>query len=77
MEYPVYFSRPGVYDVDLITSSTLNVIPTRTLAIAISLDDERPQVVDVFSPATYQDEDFLGRKFNQNTRNNARVLRCK
>ena len=29
LEYPVYFARAGTYDVDLITSPTLDVIPTR------------------------------------------------
>jgi hypothetical protein len=74
LEYPVYFARAGTYDVDVITSPTLDVIPTRALALAISIDDQPAQVVNVFTPATFKDEDFLGSNFNDNTRNNMRVL---
>jgi hypothetical protein len=75
LEYPVYFARAGTFDVDLITSPTLDVIPTRGLGIAVSIDDQPPQAVNVFTPATFKDEDFLGRKFNENTRNNARTVK--
>ena len=51
------------------------MIPTRGLGIAVSIDDQQPQVVNVFTPATFKDEDFLGRTFGENTRNNARVVR--
>jgi hypothetical protein len=74
LEYPVYFARAGTYDVDVITSPTLDVIPTRALALAVSLDDQPVQVMNVFTPATFKDEDNLGRKFNENVRNNTRVL---
>ncbi|MDR3459752.1 MAG: glycosyl hydrolase 115 family protein [Verrucomicrobiae bacterium] len=74
LEYPVYFAKAGTYDVDVITSPTLDVIPTRELALAISMDEQPAQVVKVFTPATFKDEDNLGRKFDENVRNNARVL---
>jgi hypothetical protein len=77
LEYPIYFARAGTYDVDLITSPTLDVIPTRGLGVAVSIDDQPPQVVNVFTSATFKDEDFLGRTFGQNTRNNARTMRFK
>ena len=77
LEYPVYFARAGTYDVDVITSPTLDVIPTRALALAVSIDDQPAQVVNVFTPATFKDEDFLGRDFNNNTRNNTRILHFK
>ena len=77
LEYPVYFARAGNYDVDIFTSPTLDVIPTRALALAVSVDDQPPQVVNVFTPATFKSEDFLGRAYNENTRNNARVLHFK
>ncbi len=75
LEYPVYFARAGSYAVDLITSPTLDVIPTRGLGIAVSIDGQPPQVMNVFTPDTFQSEDFLGRAFNENTRNNARTMR--
>jgi hypothetical protein len=74
LEYPVYFARAGTFNVDLITGPTLDIIPTRGLGIAVSIDDQPPQVVNVFTPATYKDEDFLGRAYNDNTRNNARTM---
>jgi hypothetical protein len=33
LEYPVYFARSGKYNIDLITSPTLDVIPTRGLGV--------------------------------------------
>ena len=75
LQYPVYFARAGSYEVDLITGPTLDVIPTRGLGVAVSIDDQPPQVVNVFTPATYKDEDFLGRQFYENDANNARVMR--
>jgi hypothetical protein len=75
LEYPVYFARTGTYDVEVFTSPTLDVIPTRALALAVSIDDQPPQVVKVFTPSTFKSEDFLGRAFGDNTRNQARVLR--
>ena len=74
LEYPVYFARAGKYDVELITSPTLDVIPTRGLGVAVSVDDQPPQVVNVFTPDTYKNEDFLGRAFYDNTRNNDRDM---
>jgi hypothetical protein len=77
LEYPVYFARAGTWDVDVYTSPTLDVIPTRALALAISMDDQPAQVEKVFTPATFTSEDFLGRAFGDNTRNQARVMHFK
>jgi len=74
LEYPLFFARAGTYDVDVVTGPTLDVIPTRALALAVSVDDQPPQVVNVFTPATFKSEDFLGRAYNENTRNNTRVM---
>lgn len=74
LEYPVYFARAGTYDVDVITSPTLDVISTRGLGLAVSIDDQPAQVVNVFTPATFKSQDFLGRAYNENVRNNARVM---
>jgi hypothetical protein len=75
LEYPVYFARSGEFQVDLITGPTLDILPGRGLGVAVSLDDGPPQVVNVFTPETTKDETFLGRKFQQNTENNARTMR--
>jgi len=77
LEYPVYFARAGNYDIDLITSPTMDVIPTRGLGVAVSIDDQPPQVVNAFAADTFKSEDFLGRAYNENTRNNDRVMHFK
>jgi hypothetical protein len=77
LEYPVYFYHAGTYDVDLITSPTMDVIPTRGPGVAMSVDNQPPQVVNVFTPDTFQSEDFMGRAYNENTRNNDQVMHFK
>jgi hypothetical protein len=77
LDYPVYFARAGTYDVEVYTSPTLDVIPTRALSLAASIDDQQPQVASTFAPGTFKEEDFLGRKFNENVRTNTRVVRFK
>jgi len=74
LEYPVYFARAGKHKVDLVTGTTLDAVPGRALAIAVSIDGHDPQVVKVFSPATEKDETFLGQQFYENTSNNARIM---
>ncbi len=72
--YPVYFTKPGSYHVDLVTNPTLDTYPGRGLSAGVSLDAEAPQVVDVFAPETRTDQTFLGRSFNENAKNNSRIL---
>jgi hypothetical protein len=75
LEYPVFFAQAGQYSVDVVTGPTLNMLPGRNLGLAVSIDDQQSQVIYVFTPATQKDEDFLGRKHGDNTRNNARTMR--
>ena len=49
MEYPVYISEPGRYDVTLYTSPTLNFVPGRGLRIAVGMDDAKPAVIDAYA----------------------------
>ena len=49
MEYAVYFSEPGRYDVTLYTSPTLNFVPGRGLRIAVGMDDAKPVVIDAYA----------------------------
>ena len=74
LEYPVYFARAGRYKVRLETNPTLNLIPSRGLHAAVGLDDQPPQVVNVFAPETRKDEDFVGRRYNINTRDGIRTM---
>jgi hypothetical protein len=75
LEYPVFFGKPGKYEVDLVTAPTLDAYPGRPLALAVSIDDQSPQVVKVFIPETQKSETFQGRDFYENARNNARIMR--
>lgn len=74
MDYSVYFAKPGNYAVDLVTNPTLDIYPGRSLGVAVSIDDQAPQVVNVFTPNTQQDQTFLGRSYNENVRNIGRVM---
>ena len=65
---------PAPYDTEVVTSPTLDVITTRGLGLAMAIDDQPPQVVNLFTPLTYKDEDNLGRTFNVNVQNNACVM---
>ncbi|HBF33736.1 TPA: hypothetical protein DDW35_04160, partial [Candidatus Sumerlaeota bacterium] len=76
LEYPVYFARAGKFDVELITAPTLDTIPGRGLGIAVSIDNQVPQVVNVFTPETYKDETpHFGKNYHKNVSDNARVMR--
>jgi len=77
LDYSIYFGEAGDYAVDLVTNPTLDLYPGRALGVAVSIDDQTPQVVSAFTPKTQQDETFLGRSFNENVRNNRRVMHFK
>ena len=74
LEYPVYFARAGKYQIDLVTGPTLDAFPGRALAVAVSIDDQAPQIVKVFANGNDNGERYLGRQFYENTRNNARIM---
>ena len=74
LDYSVYFAKPGDYAVDLVTNPTLDLYPGRALSVAVSVDDQPPQVVSVFTPTTGKDETFLGRRYDENTRSNSRIM---
>ena len=74
LDYRVFFKKAGDYSIDLVTNPTLDLYPGRGLRVAVAIDDQTPQVVDVFSGSGKVDETFLGRSYNENTRNNSRVM---
>jgi hypothetical protein len=49
LEYPVIVPKEGEIRVDLLTGPSLNIQPGRGVRIAVSFDDERPQVLDAFA----------------------------
>ena len=53
LEYQMYLFSTGTLQVATITSPTLNFVPGRGLRLAVSLDDEAPQILTLV-PADYQ-----------------------
>jgi hypothetical protein len=55
LEYKVLIAQPGVVHVDLITSPTLDFVPGRGLRLAVSFDEQKPQVLDAFAKQGFSD----------------------
>lgn len=74
LEYDIYLAKPGLYQVDIITSPTLDFHKDNNLGLAVSLDSQSPDIRYVFTAGTRESETFLGKAFNENARNNARTM---
>ena len=70
LEYPVYIAEAGNVDVDLIIGPTLNFVPGRGLRVAVSFDDQRPQIVDAIPRIPESD-----RTWSVAVQDNSRMLR--
>lgn len=55
LEYPVLIATAGKVSVDLVTGSTLNVLPDRGVRIAVSFDDQPPRIIDAFEGQSFPD----------------------
>jgi hypothetical protein len=82
MEYPVFIARPGEIQVDLVMGPTLNVQPDRGVRIAVSFDDQPPQIIDAFEGQSYADPSKRGdpssppiRDWSTWVKDNARILK--
>lgn len=82
MEYPVLIARAGEIHVDLVTGPTLNVQPDRGVRIAVSFDEQPPQIIDAFQGQSYADPSRRGdlsapaiRDWYAWVKDNARTLR--
>jgi hypothetical protein len=82
LEYPVFLASGGQVYVDIVTGPTLNVQPGRGVCVAISFDDQVPQVIDAFEGQAYPDpskrEDMTAppiRDWNKWVTDNARTLK--
>jgi hypothetical protein len=47
MEYPIFLFSADSTQITLITSPLLNFMPGRDIKMAISIDDEKPQIITV------------------------------
>jgi len=52
--YSVWFPQTGTIDVTLITGPVMDFVPDRGMRIAVSFDDEVPQVLDILRLSVYQ-----------------------
>jgi len=79
MEYPIYISEPGKYDITLYTSPTLNFVPDRGLRVAVGIDDAKPNVIDAYGNVqrgSYrQTFESGGNNWDQNVKENIRRMR--
>jgi hypothetical protein len=71
LAYPVYLPRNATYEVTLVLGPVVDFVPDRGMRIAVSFDDGKPQVLDIFGLRGA--ETFLGR--SQYPRDNVRYLR--
>jgi hypothetical protein len=72
LEYRMYLFTPGQISTTLALSPTLNFMPGRALRVAVSFDDETPQIVTVV-PANYNAQNG-NRDWEESVRNNARFV---
>jgi hypothetical protein len=70
LEYGMYLFTPGKATTTAILSPTLNVVPGRGLRMAISMDDEAPQIVTIVPAGA----NAAGRDWEESVKNNARVV---
>jgi len=79
MEYPIYISEPGKYDITLYTSPTLNFVPDRGLRVAVGIDDAKPAVIDAYANVQRgnyrQTFESGGTNWDQNVKENIRRMR--
>jgi hypothetical protein len=72
LEYRVFLFTPGEATASLILAPTLNFVPGRGLRVAVSFDDEAPQVLTVV-PEKYDGQNG-NRDWEESVRNNARIV---
>ena len=68
--YQMYVFTPGKVTSTMVLAPTLNFVPGRGLRVAVSFDDEAPQIVTIV-PATYN---AAGRDWEESVKNNARTV---
>lgn len=74
LEYPLYLPREGDYEVTLVLGPVMDFVPDRGMRIAVSFNDQEPQVLDIFENRA--EETFLGGGWwSQFTRDNVRYLK--
>jgi hypothetical protein len=70
LEYRMYLFTPGSLSTALILAPTLNIFPGRDLRVAVSFDDQAPEMVTIV-PAKYT---AAGRDWETSVKDNARTV---
>ena len=74
LDYPVYLPRASKLEVTLVIGPVMDFVPERGMRVAVSFDDQPPQVLDIFADRASQT--FLGTAWREQvTRDNVRYLR--
>ena len=74
LEYPIYLPRSGNYEITLVLGPVMDIVPDRGMRIAIGLNEQPLQILDIF--ADRQAETFLGEGWwHRFTKDNARYLK--
>ncbi len=71
LEYQMYLFKPGDLQVQAILSPSLNVAPGRGLQLALSFDDQPPQIVTAVPKGYFVDNGV--RDWEESVRDSARV----
>jgi hypothetical protein len=75
LEYDVFLPQPGQMQVDAIIGPTLDFVPGRGLRYAVSIDDEQPQVIDVFAKPNHSHGEWQNAvKDNARTRRSTHTI---
>ena len=72
IDYRMYLTTPGAVTARLVLGPTLNFVPGRALQVAVSFDDEAPQILTIV-PEKY-DAQNGNRDWEESVRNNARTV---
>ena len=72
LEYQLYLVTPGTLTTSVTLGPTLNFVPGRALRLAVSFDEQAPQIVTVV-PAQYDGQNG-NRDWEESVRNNARLV---
>jgi len=74
LDYAVYLPRASKFEVTLVIGPVMDFVPDRGMRVAVSFDDQPPQVLDVFADRASQT--FLSPAWSEQfTRDNVRYLR--
>ena len=60
LEYPVFFAKSGDMQIDIVTGVALKVQPDRGVRFAVSIDNQVPQILDLFKGQSYADPSKRG-----------------